>query len=84
MISKGSYIFFLRGREDLNLLSRKYRVLDDCSRLRDIIQAFPQHRYFRPSILVLTWVEGDKAEAPADLLDMVCHSIYNLTSRLME
>lgn len=70
-----------KGR--LNFLSRKYRVLDDCSRLRDIIQAFPQHRYFRPSILVLSWVEGEKAEVPADLLDMVCHPIYNFTWRLI-
>ncbi|KAF9466728.1 SAC3/GANP/Nin1/mts3/eIF-3 p25 family-domain-containing protein [Collybia nuda] len=52
-------------------LERKYRVLDDCARLRDTIQALPPTRYFRPSILVLYWAEGEQAKPPTDFLDML-------------
>ncbi len=49
-------------------ISRKYRVLDDCSRLRDIIESFPLLRHFMPSVLVINW---DGSADFKDLLDMV-------------
>ncbi|KAF4565558.1 hypothetical protein EYR36_002131 [Pleurotus pulmonarius] len=39
-------------------IERKYRVLDDCSRLRDIVKTLPQERHFVPSLLVLSWLEA--------------------------
>jgi hypothetical protein len=51
---------------------RKYRVLDDCARLRDIIQALPVKRHFVPSLLVVTWTETDPPELEHDFQDMVC------------
>lgn len=55
----------------------KYRVLDDCSRLRDIIKALPERRHFVPSLLLFVWVAdepksaSDLALLPGDFLDMV-------------
>ncbi|TFK19232.1 hypothetical protein FA15DRAFT_601918, partial [Coprinopsis marcescibilis] len=34
---------------------REYLVLDDCSRLREIVQSFPKRRYYEPSLLVICW-----------------------------
>jgi hypothetical protein len=54
----------------------KYRVLDDCSRLRDIIKALPEKRHFVPSLLLFVWAADEPASSdsttlPADFLDMV-------------
>ncbi|KAK7046765.1 nuclear export factor [Favolaschia claudopus] len=58
-------------------LERKYRILDDCTRLRDIINALPENRHFVPSLLLFVWT-ADEAESTSetvllkgDLLDMV-------------
>lgn len=50
---------------------RKYRVLDDCSRLREVINTLPPKRYFVPSLLIIHWAEDD-VSMPSDFLDMVC------------
>ena len=50
---------------------RKYRVLDDCARLRDVITAFPDLRHFIPSILVVNWDSDVKRDVPKDLTEMV-------------
>jgi hypothetical protein len=42
---------------------RKYLVLDDTSRLRQIIESFPQRRYYRPSILFMCWARSTDAFA---------------------
>ncbi|KAJ7430961.1 hypothetical protein B0H11DRAFT_1679179, partial [Mycena galericulata] len=44
-------------------LERKYRVLDDCCRLRDIIKALPEKRHFVPSLLLIVWT-ADEPAAP--------------------
>ncbi|KAJ7241021.1 hypothetical protein B0H12DRAFT_1133993 [Mycena haematopus] len=65
----------LEGVEDD--LERKYRILDDCSRLRDIIKALPEKRHFVPSLLLFIWAAeepqsaSDSASLPGDFLDMV-------------
>ncbi|KAG6860335.1 hypothetical protein C0995_012481 [Termitomyces sp. Mi166 len=51
-------------------LERKYRILDDCSRLRDIVQAFSSKHRFLPSLLIISWIE-DQATAATDFTDMV-------------
>ncbi len=45
--------------------SRKYRIVDDCARLREIVAMFPQDRHFIPSVLFILWGE-DEAETLAD------------------
>ncbi|KAJ7484620.1 SAC3 domain-containing protein [Mycena latifolia] len=65
----------LEGVEDD--LERKYRILDDCSRLRDIIKALPAKRHFVPSLLLFVWAadepasSSDSSNLPADFLDMI-------------
>ncbi|KAJ2912862.1 hypothetical protein MD484_g7546, partial [Candolleomyces efflorescens] len=49
-------------------LERKYRVLDDCARLRDIVKSFPSRRYFVPSILFVAHVHS--AEPYGELFSM--------------
>ncbi|KAG5735430.1 SAC3 family protein 1 [Termitomyces sp. T112] len=52
-------------------LERKYRILDDCSRLRDIVQAFPPKRRFLPSLLIISWIEEDQNTTATDFTNMV-------------
>lgn len=59
----------LEGVEDD--LERKYRILDDCSRLRDIVKSFPPKRHFLPSLLVISWIEVRQAKFQSDLIEMV-------------
>ena len=53
---------------------RKYRVLDDCSRLRDIVKTLPPKRHFIPSLLIFCWTEGADSYPATDFFDMV-HSL---------
>ncbi|KAJ7145418.1 hypothetical protein C8R43DRAFT_1012730 [Mycena crocata] len=53
----------------------KYRILDDCSRLRDIVKSLPDKRHFMPSLLLVVWAADEPASSSdstlaADLLDM--------------
>ena len=50
---------------------RKYRVLDDCTRLREVIETFPEDRHFIPSILFVLWGEDESEALPDDLRFMV-------------
>ncbi|RDB21797.1 SAC3 family protein 1 [Hypsizygus marmoreus] len=52
-------------------LERKYRILDDCARLRDIVNIFPSKRHFIPSLLVISWMEPEQAKIASDFVDMV-------------
>lgn len=52
-------------------IERKYRVLDDCSRLRDIIKTLPPKRHFIPSLLIFCWTEGADSYPATDFFDMV-------------
>jgi hypothetical protein len=52
-------------------LCRKYRILDDCARLREMIEMFPQDRHFIPSVLFILWGEAEAEALPGDLLRMV-------------
>ncbi|RXW14883.1 hypothetical protein EST38_g10970 [Candolleomyces aberdarensis] len=44
-------------------LEKKYRVLDDCSRLRDIVKSFPARRYYVPSVLFICYVHNPEPYA---------------------
>ncbi|KAF9530689.1 SAC3/GANP/Nin1/mts3/eIF-3 p25 family-domain-containing protein [Crepidotus variabilis] len=50
-------------------LEKKFRVLDDCGRLRQLIKSLPANRHFVPSILVITWSE-QVLTVSADLIEM--------------
>ncbi|KAG7441941.1 uncharacterized protein BT62DRAFT_936575 [Guyanagaster necrorhizus] len=52
-------------------LERKYRLLDDCSRLRDIIKSLPGNRHYVPSLLVIWWAEEENARPASEFADMV-------------
>lgn len=52
-------------------LHRKYRVLDDCARLREVIETLPDDRHFIPSILFILWNEDNSEMLPDDLRHMV-------------
>ncbi len=52
--------------------SRKYRILDDCARLREVVEKFPEDRHFIPSVLFILWGEDDAEALPGDLHRMVC------------
>ncbi|KAG6919686.1 hypothetical protein DXG01_002629 [Tephrocybe rancida] len=58
-------------------LERKYRILDDCARLRDIVQAFPPKRHFVPSLLIISWTEGEQAKSMSDFTEMVNDLVEN-------
>ena len=48
-------------------------MLDDCSRLRNVITALPSKRHFIPSLLIIHWAEAESSVA-SDFLAMVGHS----------
>ncbi|OBZ73300.1 hypothetical protein A0H81_07190 [Grifola frondosa] len=54
-------------------LERKYRILDDCSRLRDIVQCLPpdEKLHFVPCLVIVNWVEDDKNEKTRDFDEML-------------
>lgn len=56
----------LEGMEDE--IERKYRVLDDCSRLRDAVRSLPAGRYYDTSIVFLCWAHN--TDSYSDLLAM--------------
>ncbi|EJF59439.1 hypothetical protein DICSQDRAFT_156285 [Dichomitus squalens LYAD-421 SS1] len=60
----------LEGTDDE--IEKKYRVLDDCARLRDVLGFLPpldQRRYI-PCLLIITWSENEDCEKTRDLVDM--------------
>jgi len=58
--------------EDLDdELEKKYRILDDCARLREILLALPEGRHFLPSLLLILWSEREPSVPGSDLQDMV-------------
>jgi nuclear mRNA export protein SAC3 len=69
------YVSLLRLRRDepywCHHANSKYRALDDCARLRDIVASLPEDRHFVPSMLFIVWGEGGQAVIPDELLKMV-------------
>ena len=73
---------------------RKYCILDDCSRLRDIIKALPATRWYIPSLLIICWTEGEESHAASNFFSMVSffclihswhfHKLFNQAKKLVE
>ncbi|KAL5512415.1 hypothetical protein ACEPAG_3407 [Sanghuangporus baumii] len=51
-------------------IERKYRVLDDCARLRDVISMLPEDRYYIPSLLFINWDTRPGDDVHPDISDM--------------
>ncbi|KAI0631801.1 SAC3/GANP/Nin1/mts3/eIF-3 p25 family-domain-containing protein [Trametes polyzona] len=53
-------------------IERKYRVIDDCARLRDILETRlpPEEEHFLPCLLVINWSEKADDENTRDFVDM--------------
>jgi hypothetical protein len=65
-------IFECTPFEDLDdELEKKYRILDDCARLREVLLTLPEGRHFLPSLLVILWSERQPSIIGPDLKDMV-------------
>lgn len=49
-------------------------MLDDCARLRDILETrlSPDEERFVPCLLVINWSEKEDDENTRDFVDMVC------------
>ena len=65
--------FYLVGLFLMRLV-RKYRVIDDCARLRDVLDSLPveEERHFLPCLVIISWSETDSSnDAIRDLVDMV-------------
>jgi nuclear mRNA export protein SAC3 len=60
------------------LWCRKYRILDDCSRLRDIVESLPKQRRYLPSLFLLAWGDPGAADLQPDLKSMVHSSIPSI------
>ncbi|EGO23106.1 hypothetical protein SERLADRAFT_471836 [Serpula lacrymans var. lacrymans S7.9] len=52
-------------------LERKFRILEDCTRLRDVIQALPPKRHYMPSLLTISWSESEQSNSLSDLAEMI-------------
>ncbi|KAI9457223.1 SAC3/GANP/Nin1/mts3/eIF-3 p25 family-domain-containing protein [Lactarius psammicola] len=79
----------LHGLEDE--IEKKYRILDDCARLREVVEKFPEDRHFIPSVLFILWGEDEAEALPGDLHRMVgdyatkgvigSHAAFSLSSK---
>ena len=72
--SKGIYTLLLITPPIHIVTSRKYRVLDDCARLRDIIDTLPARRHFVPCLLTISWVHTERKDA-SDLYHMISRMV---------
>ncbi|KAK2464989.1 hypothetical protein APHAL10511_003065 [Amanita phalloides] len=52
-------------------IERKYHILDDCARLRDIIKVLPRRRHYIPSLLLIRWGDTNASMDNSDFSDMV-------------
>ena len=68
----GLIIFECTPFEDLDdEIEKKYRILDDCTRLREVLLTLPEGRHFTPSLLVIIWSEQQPGFLGTDLQGMV-------------
>ncbi|KIL58844.1 hypothetical protein M378DRAFT_188122 [Amanita muscaria Koide BX008] len=52
-------------------IERKYHILDDCARLRDIVKTLPSRRHYIPSLLLIRWADAVEPASNSDLSEMV-------------
>lgn len=54
------------GEVDVEFSNRKYCELDDCARLRDIVDALSSKRHYVTSLLILRWVNEERQDKDKD------------------
>ncbi|KAI0344374.1 hypothetical protein BDW22DRAFT_1355768 [Trametopsis cervina] len=71
--SPGLIVFERTPLDGLDLLEKKYTILDDCSRLRDVAEQLHSHPKLRftPALLVITWADDDGIDVTSDFGDMI-------------
>ncbi|KZT30237.1 hypothetical protein NEOLEDRAFT_1054522 [Neolentinus lepideus HHB14362 ss-1] len=52
-------------------LERKYRVLDDYARFRDVLESLPEARYYSTSVVFVIWAEEDQQAMYNDMFETV-------------
>ncbi|KAI0294123.1 SAC3/GANP/Nin1/mts3/eIF-3 p25 family-domain-containing protein [Multifurca ochricompacta] len=72
-------------------IEKKFRILDDCARLREVIETFPEDRHFISSVLFILWGENDVVALSDDLRLMTddyeakgvigSHATFSLSSK---
>jgi len=73
----GLIIFECTPFEDFDdEIEKKYRILDDCARLREILLALPEGRHFLPSLLLILWSERGPSVLGSDLQEMVSTRLW--------
>ncbi|KAI0764227.1 SAC3/GANP/Nin1/mts3/eIF-3 p25 family-domain-containing protein [Trametes elegans] len=71
--SPGLIVFERSPIEDVDdEIERKYRVIDDCARLRDILETRlpPEEERYTPSLVVINWSENPDDASTRDFVDM--------------
>ncbi|KAI0357231.1 hypothetical protein OH77DRAFT_1422786 [Trametes cingulata] len=70
--SPGLIVFERSPLEGVDEIERKYRVLDDCARLRDIFESrLPSdEEHYLPCLLVINWSEKGDDENTGDFMEM--------------
>ncbi|KAI6001946.1 SAC3/GANP/Nin1/mts3/eIF-3 p25 family-domain-containing protein [Pisolithus albus] len=53
-----------------DVIEKKYRILDDCARLREIIKTLPPDRHYVPSLICISWT-SEPPDVTKDFDDMV-------------
>ncbi|KAI6115064.1 SAC3/GANP/Nin1/mts3/eIF-3 p25 family-domain-containing protein [Pisolithus croceorrhizus] len=66
----GVIIFERTPVSSTDVLEKKYRILDDCARLRDIIKTLPPDRHYVPSLICISWT-SEPPDVTKDFDDMV-------------
>ncbi|KAI6014532.1 SAC3/GANP/Nin1/mts3/eIF-3 p25 family-domain-containing protein [Pisolithus microcarpus] len=89
----GVIIFERTPMSGTDVIEKKYRILDDCARLREIIKTLPPDRHYVPSLLCISWT-SEPPDVTKDFDDMVvtvtaqgllasCHQL-SVTSRALD
>ncbi|KAF9265005.1 hypothetical protein L218DRAFT_924765 [Marasmius fiardii PR-910] len=76
----GVVVFECTPLEGADELEKKYRILDDCSRLREVFNSFPPQRYFVPSILIVWWT-GSEGESQSRMPES---DLSNMLNKLVQ
>lgn len=82
----GVIIFERTPMSSTDVLEKKYRILDDCARLREIIKTLPTDRHYVPSLICISWT-SEPPDVTKDFDDMVvtataqglftsCHQLF--------
>ena len=65
-------------------MNRKYHILDDLARLRDVLSLLPERRHYVPSLFVVNWDSQAASEIASDIRDMVSLSYLSEENQIAE